>query len=117
MRCHKLVDDFLVWASSNAELVQRLEILALRCRKYRVILSKKKCVIGSTLPFAGYFVSSCGVKPDPDRITSLRKFPALKDSTGVRSFLGLANQLAFFVPDFSQNTKSIRELLGKGKVF
>ena len=31
--------------------------------------------------------------------------------------MGLANQLAFFVPDFAQNTKSIRELLGKGKVF
>ena len=25
--------------------------------------------------------------------------------------------MAFFVPDFAQNTRSIRELLGKGKVF
>ena len=70
-----------------------------------------------TLSFAGYIISSKGVSPDPERIEALRKFPTPKDVTGVKSFLGLANQLSFFIPDFTQNTKALRELLGKGKVF
>ena len=83
----------------------------------RIILSKKKCVIGSRLSFAGYIISDRGVSPDPERIVALKKFPTPKDQTRVKSFLGLANQLSFFVPDFSQTTKSLRELIGKGKVF
>ena len=35
----------------------------------------------------------------------------------MRSFLGLCNQLAFFVPDFQQHTVSLRQLTGKGRAF
>ena len=89
----------------------RLEFIAERCKTHRVVLSKKKCVIGTTLPFAGYIISDHGVKPDPERVIALRKFPTPKDTTGVKSFMGLANQLAFFVPDFAHNTRGLRELM------
>ena len=40
-----------------------------------------------------------------------------KDQTRIKSFLGLANQLNFFLPDFAHHTRFMRELLGKGRVF
>ena len=89
------MDDILVWASSPEELNERIRIIASRCKNLRIILSKKKCVIGETLSFAGYIVSSKGISPDPERIAALKKFPTPKDVTGVKSFLGLANQLSF----------------------
>ena len=67
--------------------------------------------------FAGYIVTNKGVRPDPARIQALRKFPTPTDVTAVKSFLGMANQLSMFVPDFTQITKSISELIGKGKTF
>ena len=106
-----------MWASTREELFERLNVIAERCKTHRVVLSKKKCVIGSTLPFAGYIISDNGIKPDPDRAVALRKFPTPKDTTGVKSFMGLANQLSFFIPDFAHNTKCLRGLMGKGKVF
>ena len=69
------------------------------------------------IQFAGYLVGENGVKPDPDRIRAIKDFPQPTNLTGVRSFLGLAQQLSFFIPDFSHATAAIRQLLGKEKAF
>ena len=62
-------------------------------------------------------VGDVGIKPDPDRIRAITDFPKPTNLTGVRSFLGLAQQLSFFIPDFSHATTAIRQLLGKDKTF
>ena len=69
------------------------------------------------MPFAGYIVNSQGIHPDPERVAAIRNFPSPKDQTALRSFIGMAQQLAFFIPDFSHATATMRSLLGKGKVF
>ena len=62
-------------------------------------------------------MSSSGVTPDPDRISALANFPTPSDQTSVRSFLGLCNQLAFFIPDYQHHTVALRQLTGKGRSF
>ena len=62
-----------------------------------IILSKKKFQIGSELLFAGLVISAKGL----ERTRALSDFPTPKYITGVRSFLGLANQLSGFIPDFA----------------
>ena len=113
----KEVDDILIWAPDMATLQSRIEEISSRCKILNIVLSKKKFVIGSTLPFAGYIVSSQGVQPNQDRVAAIRNFPSPKDQTGIKYFLGLANQLIFIIPDFAHNTKLMRDLLGQGKVF
>ena len=76
-----------------------------------------KFVIGDEISFAGYMISKDGVKPDASRVKAIKEFPVPTDTTGVKSFLGLTNQLSFFIPDHIQNSKSLRELCGKGVVF
>ena len=58
-----------------------------------------------------------GVKPDPARILALSDFPIPKDVTGVRSFLGLANQLSGFIPDFAHMSVHLRRLTAKKIAF
>ena len=55
--------------------------------------------------------------PDPDRLSTLSNFPTPTNQTSVRSFLGLCNQLAFFIPDFQHHTLSLWQLTGKGRPF
>ena len=74
---------------------------------------KSKFQVDTT--FAGCVVS--GVKPDPSRLSALSNFPTPTDQTSVRSFLGLCNQLAFFVPDFQHHTVALCQLTGKGRTF
>ena len=69
------------------------------------------------LNFAGCVVSHSGVKPDPARTSAPSNFPVPTDQTSVHSFLGLCNQLAFFVPDFQHHTVALRQLTGKGRPF
>ena len=113
----KIVDDTLVWAPLIPELRIRVETIAHNCQKLIITLSQKKLELGKQIQFAGYLVGEDGVKPDPERIKAITPFPAPTNLTGVRSFLGLAQQLSFFISDFSHATTAIRQLLGKKKVF
>ena len=83
----------------------------------RGAVSRSKFQIALSLNFAGCIVSSDEVQPDPAHISSLSDFPIPRDQTGVRSFLGLCNQLAFFLPDYQHHTVSLRKLMGKGRPF
>ena len=75
------------------------------------------CLIDTKLKFTGCVVSQEGVQPDPNCVASLVNFPVPTDQTNVCSFLGLCNQLAFFVPDYEHQTVSLRQLTGKGCTF
>ena len=48
---------------------------------------------------------------------SLSRFPVPRDVIGVRSFLGLANQLSGFVPDFPHMNVKFSELTAKKNAF
>ena len=76
----------------NTELKIRVETIGHNCQKLNITLSKKKFKIGKQIQFAGYLVGEDGVKPDPDRIKTITNFPTPTNLTGVRSFLGLAQQ-------------------------
>ena len=65
----------------------------------------------------GCVISNKGVFPGPDCVSALSEFPVPLDQTGVRSFLGQCNQLAFFIPDFQHHTIALRQLTGKGRTF
>ena len=107
------MDDILVWAASLPELKTRVETIAENCKRMNITLSKRKFEVGRQIQFAGYLVGENGVKPDPDRIRAIKP----TNLTEVRSFLGLAQQLSFFIPDFSHATAAIRQLLGRERAF
>ena len=113
----KIVDDILIWASTPAELEKRIFEVVKRCEFLHVTLSRSKFQVDTSLNFAGCVVSDHGVRPDPARISALTNFPVPTDQTSVRSFLGLCNQLAFFIPNFQHHTVALRQLTGKGRFF
>ena len=88
----KIVDNILVWAKDLPTLYDRVRAIATRCASLNIALSKKKFVVCTELSFAGLIFSADGIRPDPERIVSLSRFPVPRDVTGVRSFFGLANQ-------------------------
>ena len=115
--CRKIVDDILITAKTLEELYATIEIVLKKCREIGLTISKRKFQIAQATTFAGYIVSKNGVKPDPERIEAIAKFPTPKDITGLRSFLGLANQLGQFIPDLAMATAKMRNLLKKGISF
>ena len=113
----KIVDDTLVWAPTWEVLHERCREVLKRCRKYGITISLRKFELGTSIPFAGHIVSNKGIKPDPSLTEALSKFPTPTSVTELRSLLGLANQLASFVPDMAHMTASMRQLLKKNSAW
>ena len=100
-RVHKLVDDYLVTRDMLDELSSNIRKVLDKCKDLGLTISRRKFIIGMKIKFAGFELSQQGVKPDEAKMKAISEFPTPKDVTGVRSFLGLANQLAHFIPDLA----------------
>ena len=107
----KIVDDTLIWAKDMEELVSRTRVILDRCRKNNITISKKKLELGRKIHFAGHIISDEGIQPDEEKYAAISKFPRPKSVKDLRSFLGLAQQLASFVPDLAHMTSTLRTLL------
>ena len=113
----KIVDDVLVMAPTLSILVERVRGVLSRFRKFNITASLKKFQMGTEVTFAGHCISGEGVKPNPDTLKAISGFEPPSNLTELRSFLGLANQLANFVPDLAHMTDSLRRLLKKKVIF
>jgi hypothetical protein len=109
----KVVDDLLLQAETEDELLSILHIALVACRKGNLTLSKDKIKWVQKIGFAGYITSNTGVYPDPACTLAIRQFPVPKDLSSLRGFLGLANQLGHFLPDLAHITVNLRLLLKK----
>lgn len=77
-------------------------------------LNKKKCLFGVTeIVFLGHHISENGVKPTITNKQVVQDFRAPQNKAELRSFLGLVNFSARFIPNFSTNTEPLRNLIKK----
>lgn len=107
-----IADDLLIFAKDNAEhdriLLQVLE----RFREKELTLNLQKCqFLQSSLEFYGHIFSKDGMKPNPRKVEAIVKAPQPESEKALRSFLGLANYLKAFIPDYSTITYPLRSLL------
>ena len=58
-----------------------------RCKEEGITISHKKFEIGTSLKFAGHIVSDEGIRPDPDQLDVIRRFPTPKNHQDIRRFL------------------------------
>ena len=110
----KIVDDTLVWANDLQTLEERVVEVLERCKQINITISMKKFEIAEELIFADYIFGAEGIKPNPEKVECILNFPQPTSATDVRSFLGMANQLAFFLPDYSHMSVQMRKLTGTG---
>ena len=106
----KLVDDILVWGSTEAEALANFEAVVRNCEAQGITLSRKKLCAGVKVKFGGFWVSADGVTPHESNTDAIRLYPQPENPTDVRSFLGLAQTLGKFLPDLTAICSRLREL-------
>jgi hypothetical protein len=52
--------------------------------------------------YLGHVVTIEGIKPDPQKIKGIKDFPTPRNTTDVKSFIGLAGYYGKFIPQFSR---------------
>ena len=115
-----LIDDILVYSDNKIDLYANVRNCLLRCRAMNLTMGIKKLRLigpGESLLFGGTLVSSRGFFPDFKRTAAISEFPQPRDQTDVKSWLGLTNTLASYVPNLSKYTEGVRVLLKKGVSF
>jgi len=107
-----LIDDVLVYGSTQSEHDQRLITVLRKLSEAGLTLNKEKCVFNTTsIKFLGQLVDNTGVKADPDKIRAIQGLKPPTNVSELRRFLGMINQLSKFAPNLADKTKPLRELL------
>jgi hypothetical protein len=108
------IDDIIVAGSTEEEHDDRLRRVIKRLNAAGVTLNLKKCHFKvPRVKFLGQMIDGDGVHADPDKVRALTDMKPPSNVTEVRSLLGLANQLAKFVPHLADTVEPIRRLLTK----
>lgn len=110
------LDDILIPATTIDENLETLQLVLGRLEENGVSLNLEKChFLTEEIEYLGYIVENGQVKPSPNKISAIEKFPVPKDVHQIRQFLGLVGHFRKFVPNFAQQSKPLTTLLKKGK--
>ena len=52
----KIVDDTLIWAETESELIHRARIILTCCRENNITISQKKLELSNKIRFAGHII-------------------------------------------------------------
>lgn len=116
--CLIFIDDVIVHGSDKEEHDMRLKMILRRLDDWNVALNDGKCMYGvSEMKILGHILSADGIKPDSDKLESIRRFREPKSGEEVRSFLGLVNYLSKFIPDLATLTYPLRQLTVQKQCF
>ena len=59
----KIVDDTIIWASTEEQLEERMTTVLQRCTENNITISRKKFEMGNSINFAGHIISDGGIRP------------------------------------------------------
>ena len=83
-----------------------------RCRERN--LNREKCHFrGSEVHYVGHVLSADGVKPDPQKVEAIIAMPTPVNREDLQRFLGVVTYLPKFIPNMSQKSAPLRQLLYK----
>lgn len=108
------LDDIAVTGRTRAEHIENLRALFERLREVGLRIKLEKCsFLQDSITYVGFIINKEGLHADPNKIKAIVSAPAPKDITQLRSFLGLVNYYAKFIPNLSTILYPLHRLLRK----
>lgn len=105
-------DDFVIATSNESEHDQVLAKVMQRARECNVKFNKNKLQFKvSTVKYLGLIFSEKGVESDPERVKSILALNEPSNKKELQSVLGMANFFCKFVPNMTEVTAPLRQLL------
>ena len=109
-----IVDDILLWGTTVEEHNRRLQNALQRARELNLKLNKERSKIQtSELSYIGHLLTRDGVKPDPQKVNAIKEINTPEDKKELQRIMAMVNYLAKFIPNLSNVTVPLRELLKK----
>ena len=116
--CLVYLDDKVVFRKTLGEQNKNLVTLLERLKSTGLKLQHDKYeFLRLELEYFGHLITSVGVKPNPDKIASVKSFEVRQIPKQVESFLGLAGYYRKFIKSFSLIAKPLTDLTKKNILF
>ena len=105
-------DDIITAACDDSEHDTILRQLFERARLNNVRFNRNKLQLKvPQVRYLGHLLTSEGVEPDPDKLSAIADMSPPTDKKGVHRLIGTLKYLSKFVPNFSDQSKPLRDLL------
>ena len=75
--------------------------------------AKHSYLLRNKISFFGRIFTDKGVFPDPKKVEDIAKMPTPQDKQELQKFIGMATFLACHLPNFSEKSATLRDLLKK----
>ena len=112
------IDDILVYSKTREDHERHLRVVLERLREQQLFAKLSKCSFWQkSIGFLGHVVSEEGVSVDQEKIKCIQEWPRPKNTTEVRSFLGLAGYYRKYVKGFASVAQPMTQLTGKDVKF
>ena len=106
------MDDIIIHGRNTAERDTRLRAVLQRSRDSNLRLKKSKCHIQQNeVKFHGHVFSKDGLRTDPEKVRAIVEMLRPTDKAGVQRLLGMVNYVSKFIPNLSDLTTPLRQLL------
>ena len=114
--CLVYLDDIVVFSTSLQEHIVNLEKVfeKLRESNFKIQMDKSEFLKLET-SYLGHIITRYGIKPNPDKISAIQKYPIPTTPKEIKQFLGLVGYYRKFIPDFARITKPLTQCLKKGR--
>lgn len=114
----RIVDDIVMYDKDEATHKEHVRQFLKCSQDKKITLNRDKCKFCQTeVSFAGFHLSTEGYCIDPAITDAITKFPAPTTCTDLRSFFGLANQLAGGTDKMAELLEPLRPLLSSKNEF
>nr|XP_054930704.1 uncharacterized protein LOC129386641 [Dermacentor andersoni] len=107
------LDDIIIFGKTEKEHLRNLEQVLQRISEAGLKLNEKCVFNASEIPFLGHRVSSEGIAPLQAKVDAIVHAATPTDTSMLRSFLGLVEYYAKFIPHLAEEVEPMRRLLRK----
>ena len=107
-------DNILVFTKNWLDHIKTLNAVFLRLQSHGLTANPSKCKFGfPTIEYLGFVISERGLAPQKTKVTAMVEAKPPTTKKGLRSFLGFVSFYRRFIPNLSNVTASLGNLLKK----
>ena len=111
-------DDILISGKNDDDHIKNLNTVLSRLDSYGLRLQLSKCkFMQKSVVYMGTVISADGISPADEKVEAIKQAPRPKNSTQLRSFLGMVNYHGKFIRNLSSILQPLNQLLQKNHDF
>jgi hypothetical protein len=112
------LDNILVYSKTEEEHEQHLRMVLQMLREHQLYATLSKCSFyQKQIHYLRHIISEEGITVDLENVQAIQEWPAPRNVTEVRSFMGLVGYYRRFIARFSRIAHAITSLQSKEKKF